>query len=428
MDLHGHAGGLSAAPPAARPGAVLLLTALGVAFGLAFLPGYWDPDLDRLREVILAHRNGLITGSVDGLFDGPVTDVAVQTDGKVLVVGYHDWQAGIGIARLDGAGSLDRRFMRRANQDTLGRLTGTADQVEIAGDGGILVAGDLILEGRYRPLVRFHPDGRLDEAFLAASSPLPGDPMFRRSERLVLRADGSMLLIDVGPPVTAILVRRDGTPEPGFLETAEGAAWRDVVRGADDRIAPRPELIPREPESEDEGWYQLVGQYPDGRTLLVRHRPVPRPVPQGEPWVDFMPGCGNEPVPMESHLVRETERRIEELPLGPVGCPRPDGRNSLLEVSSAALRPDGSAVLAGTLPVLASGRCETFAIWRMMPDGRLDPGFRKTATSEISGGTSGARRVAVLHDGGILLAGGFTSVQGQPRAHVARLRPDGTLR
>lgn len=64
----------------------------------------------------------------------------------------------------------------------------------------------------------------------------------------------------------------------------------------------------------------------------------------------------------------------------------------------------------------------TPGVVRLNPDGSVDPTFR------VGTGADGAVRALLLQpDGRILVGGGFTSFNGQPRIRLARLNDDGTL-
>ncbi len=90
------------------------------------------------------------------------------------------------------------------------------------------------------------------------------------------------------------------------------------------------------------------------------------------------------------------------------------------------LQPDGKLVaclnnLSDASP--SDGRIVDLA--RLNPDGSLDQDFQKPV---LLGGLSGVFAPPVLDTNGfIYLAGGFTSVNNQPRQGVARLNPDGSL-
>ena len=433
-----------------RPSVVLLLSALGVALPLATLPDYWDWDLHRLREVIrrdqklsaqyagsiqavaaerraaeeasqaaheVARVKGRVTGSIQRLFDGFVADIVQQPDGKIVVVGFHN-VPGVGVARLNFDGSLDQEFVRHASRQTAGDLTGVPGQVALVPDGGVLVAGRFDFEGRPRALVRFRPDGTLDEPFLSVTAALPRDARSDRQPRVAIQPDSTIVFVEFGygsrPPV---LLRSDGAIDQGWDPAAGGVRWDRPSLGADQRVVPRPRGLPDD--------FLYLGVQPDGRTLAVRTQDVPPPSVQWD-W-DF----GDDPPRRESHLVRVgSDGAVEELPIGAPAC---DGPSWRFEVRAVAFQRDGCVLMAGDLPFLrrigVRDECEHFAIWRITPSGALDPQFRRTSRPELMVGQEATtvNKILVLDDGRIMIGGAFTSVQGQPRVHLARLLPDGSV-
>lgn len=92
------------------------------------------------------------------------------------------------------------------------------------------------------------------------------------------------------------------------------------------------------------------------------------------------------------------------------------------QVIAIAVQPDGKILLVGYFSRVNDEPRGNIA--RLNPDGTLE----STATfNPGSGATGGILGLAVQPDGKIVIAGGFTSVDGQERNTVARLHPDGTL-
>lgn len=465
-----------------RPGVVLLLTVLGLAVLLATLPDYWDWDLHRLREVIrrdlqqsamyagsiqvvaaerranaearrtaseIARIEGRVTGSIRGLFDRFVTDIVEQPDGRIVVVGMHNIP-GVGVARLNADGSLDEEFVRNARSATAAELTGSADQVMLAPDGTVLVAGEFAVDLRPVQLVRFLSDGTVDEPFLAATAVLPPDPAFQRRPFAAIQPDGSIVFAEAGaeqrPPVR---LRSDGAIDRSWDPGAGGTGWRQPFFGADRVLVPKPPGLPEiEPPfavyvgsvpfgrttagTGSNVMMEFLGVQPDGRALLLRHRELeltgpPEPIDHSFPFGgDDTPGAE----PWESHLVRTGNGpELEVLGLRATPC---EGPSLLVHVEAIAFLPDGGALLAGDLAIPRAGidaGCDHVALWRVTSDGALDPRFRSTMMAEMIPGREASRihKIIILRDGRIVIGGAFTSVQGQPRIHLARLRPDGSV-
>ncbi len=82
------------------------------------------------------------------------------------------------------------------------------------------------------------------------------------------------------------------------------------------------------------------------------------------------------------------------------------------------VQPDGMILVAGPFTTL-NGQPHS-GIGRLYPDGRLDSTFNAQVSSTV-------RALLLQPDGKIVIGGDFTVVNGQPRSHLARLNPDGSL-
>ncbi len=87
---------------------------------------------------------------------------------------------------------------------------------------------------------------------------------------------------------------------------------------------------------------------------------------------------------------------------------------------TAAVQDDGKLLIGGTLTTV--GGAPAGRLVRLNPDGTVDASFPQ--------GTGFNALVLAIHlmdDGRILVGGGFTEFDGQPKQRIARLMPDGTL-
>ncbi len=94
--------------------------------------------------------------------------VAIQPDGGIVVAGYVGFDATLAIARYLPDGSLDATF--GSGGKVTGTVPGRGYAVAIQPDGGILVAGEAVVDGSSTDfadflLARYLPDGTLDAAF-----------------------------------------------------------------------------------------------------------------------------------------------------------------------------------------------------------------------------------------------------------------------
>ncbi len=89
-------------------------------------------------------------------------------------------------------------------------------------------------------------------------------------------------------------------------------------------------------------------------------------------------------------------------------------------VLALALQPDGRVVVGGTFTIVYG--TSRNAIARLNSNGTVDTSFI------VGSGANGpVQAVALQSDGKILIGGDFTSFNGTPRAHIARLNTNGTL-
>lgn len=90
-------------------------------------------------------------------------------------------------------------------------------------------------------------------------------------------------------------------------------------------------------------------------------------------------------------------------------------------VWALAIQPDGEILVGGDFTTLANHSCNR--IGRLNSDGSLDSSFN----ADVGADHSVVYRIAIQPDGKIIIAGDFTSVNGQPRNNIARLNADGSL-
>jgi uncharacterized delta-60 repeat protein len=88
------------------------------------------------------------------------------------------------------------------------------------------------------------------------------------------------------------------------------------------------------------------------------------------------------------------------------------------EVSSLAVQVDGKILVGGSFTTL--GGQARLCIGRLKGDGTMDTGFNPWAAGYVYS-------LAVQADGKILVGGGFTTLGGQARNYIGRLNTDGTL-
>jgi len=89
--------------------------------------------------------------------------------------------------------------------------------------------------------------------------------------------------------------------------------------------------------------------------------------------------------------------------------------------SAVTVDAEGRILVAGSYTTAPA-----YGIRRFLPDGTLDPSFKRVAI-EATGGEYEVTQMVVQPDGLILVSGGFNRINQQARPGIARLRSDGAL-
>jgi uncharacterized delta-60 repeat protein len=141
----------------------LLLCLIGMSLTVIAAPSNLDPTFGVLGKVV---------SSPDGLETTFGNDMALQADGKIVMVGnWVQYASGIMVARYNANGSLDMTFGTNGwSAATFGAPSETATSVAIQADGKIVVGGTVRTSTTGSPpadfgLVRFNSDGSLDTTF-----------------------------------------------------------------------------------------------------------------------------------------------------------------------------------------------------------------------------------------------------------------------
>ncbi|MDH4063418.1 MAG: hypothetical protein OEW19_03385, partial [Acidobacteriota bacterium] len=324
-------------------------------------------------------------GSVDLTFnpqpDGPVADVAVQQDGRVLIVGsFTTLGSGPGavprrrIARLAADGAVDPGFNPGADA--------AVTAIDLQPDGRILIGGDFSAVGGgagttvRRGIARLNADGAIDPGF----DPGANDAVWAFARQ----ADGRIV---VGGPFTTLGGGGTGTAMRSHLGrlSADGALDEAFNPGVDDDVA-------------------AVVLQPDGRILVMGA-------------FTAIGGGGTGATP---------RARVARLQLDGAVDPGFDpGANVVAH--AVAVQPDGKIVVGGSFTLLGGGGTGTAVrhhIGRLYADGSLD--------ADLDPMTNGRASVQVQPDGKLVLYGTFTTLGGGTsgtitRHHLARLDAGGSV-
>jgi uncharacterized delta-60 repeat protein len=168
-------------------------------------------------------------GQPNGIFVKP-RDLAVQSDGKLLVTGAFTTR--FFLARFDSAGNLDPAF------GTGGIVTseqgGAGQALAVQADGRIVVAGPGTNEFLVR---RFTPSGALDTTFggdgIATATPGPSGSASDAPSGIAIQPDGRIVVAGVADSDFAVVrFIADGTLDPSF--DGDGMLRTDFRDGSSD--------------------------------------------------------------------------------------------------------------------------------------------------------------------------------------------------
>jgi uncharacterized delta-60 repeat protein len=358
-------------------------------------PGDLDPTFG---------NGGLVISDFPGFANVTATSVAVQPDGRVIVVGATYPSSGhgsrFGLTRFNPDGSLDDSFGDggRVTTPFSGWDGGGAGSVAVQPDGRIVVAGSVgnsaikFPEGRFA-LARYNSDGSLDPSFGTGGVVITAFPRENSAIALgiALQPDGRIVAAGElsNPPVGIHLgvarYNSDGSLDPSFgtggLVDTTISGLVHVTRGI----------------AVGGGHIVVViqGYTTDYRLVLARYN--------DDGSLDPSFGSGG---------------------LVSTAFPGFDGATG----ESVAVLADGRILTAGSA-VNRSPQDERFALARYAPDGSLDPtfgtgGFVTTAFDQFQ---AYAYAMAFQRNGRIVLAGGVYSGTIGTQFALARYDSDGTL-
>jgi len=306
-------------------------------------------------------------GTLDSAFrstgSGPnnsVTRLAVQPDGKILIAGAFtqvDGQAKSRIARLNADGGLDTSFDVGAG--TGGPLVSAITPLP---DGKILLGGYFSsFNGQaYGSVVRLNASGSVDTSFTANA--------YGNVYSIVRQPDGKIV---IGGEQGIFRANANGTVDPGFnVGTAPNNFVLNVAVQADNKILMT-------------GMFTTVGG-------LARSK-IARLNPDGsvESTATFNPGSG------------------------------PSGTFLGGAMECLALQADGKILIAGDLTFM-DGQARN-GIARLNSDGSIESLGSFDIGTGVASTFPGVNSLALDGEGGILIGGAITSVNGTVRSGLVRL-------
>lgn len=184
--------------------------------------------------------NGIVTTTFPGATFSSATGIAIQNDGKILVVGSVTIGANpsqLGVARYNADGTLDTTF------GTNGLVTAAnlpkATDVALAADGSIYISGN---DGSNFVLMHMDSTGTMDAAFGTNGVVIASVPGSATAYSLALQADGKIVLAGEATPggslntaMAFVRFNTNGTLDATFGDG--GSTIVDVSSGIDQALS-----------------------------------------------------------------------------------------------------------------------------------------------------------------------------------------------
>ena len=424
----------------------------------------------------VAAESSVLPGTLDPAFQvqlhasGSLGNVAVQADGKLLVVGrFSDFNGASApsLARLNTDGSVDTSF-----QPTAGALLG-AVAFALQSDGRIVVSGQFRSPDgtAFSSIDRLNADGTPDSSF--AANIMLDDEAYR----ILLQPDGKVLIGGYFTTVNGVTrnhlarLNADGSLDTSFNLGADmtfiegplavqadgkilfastylnvgGVAYPGLVRlNTDGSIDPSYQSSLMQNTS-----VNTIALLADGKALISGNlgnaQSVERLNMDGTVDASFNAGSFDT-TPVGVILVSDGEvvvngnfTQVQGLLRPGIVRLRTDGSvdsafvppadglvgEQYADSDTVAAQADGKLVLVGRFVFVGSQPSPSIARFNL--DGSLDTSFHP-GTGAGAGSPSGvAEALAVQPDGKVLIGGEFSFVNGVPSIGYARLNADGSL-
>jgi len=360
-----------------------------------------------------------------------VSSIAIQSDGKIVISGAFtafNGTTATRIARLNSDGTLDTTFVTNTGTG----LSGGATSIAIQSDGKIVLGGNFttLNSATVNRIARLNSDGTPDTAFTTNTSAGASAGIFK----IAIQSDGKIVLVGDFSTFNSITARRvarlnsDGTRDAAFITNvnngASGIVYSAVIQ-SDEKIV-------------------VAGQFTSFNGATVGN--IVRLNSDGTRDTTFTTntGVGFENPALSLALqsdgkivvggnffnfnTRNGVNRIARLNSdGTI-----DTSFSMVKglvtnatapatVSAVAIQSDGKIVLGGIF--ISFGGTTANRIVRLNSDGTFDTTF---ATNIGTGANGSVTELAIQSDGKIVVGGSFTTFNGVTVNYIARLNSDGT--
>ena len=359
----------------------------------------------------------------------PIHAVAVQSDGKVIIGGRFGVLAGVGgarptgVVRLNSTGTRDPSFVIKSGAPNDGVF-----EYAVQPDGKVLVLGQYTLLGNL-PRTRFgrlNSDGTVDDLFV---------PAVNDHTAFGVQPDGKIIVAGYRFGMTGTFpIRRlnsDGTIDPGFVaesttdtSSENNRNIEDVAIQSDGKIlvagnfiaingVPKKGIVRLLSNGAIDSTFNPSVITP-GMEFVIVERVIVQP--DGKIWIAGSFRDNPSRVIAVFRLTSEGAPETFTQISSPVG-----GDNIFFQLVQQF---DGKILIAGNFSGVHS--FQTRWVGRINYDGTPDTTF---AAPVVTGGVNpGAiTAIAPLRSGRVLVGGGFSTIGGVTKTGLARLHADGTV-
>ena len=332
-----------------------------------------------VNRIVRLNSNGtrdtaFTTNTGTGL-TGNVNAIAIQSDGKIVLVGAFGTFNGVtsvGIARLNSDGTLDTAFTTNTGTGT----NNVVNSIAIQSDGKIVLGGQFTTfnGATVNRIVRLNSDGTLDTAFTTNT----GTGASGTVSAIAIQSDGKIVLVGQFTTFNGVTVNRivrlntDGTRDTAFTtNTGTGA----------------------------NGNVNAIAIQSDGKIVI------------GGLFATFNDVTVNRIVRLNSDGTLDTAFTTNT------------GTGADFTVSAIAIQSDGKILIGGQFTTFND--VTVYQIVRLNTDGTSDTAF---TTNTGTGANGVVNSIAIQSDGKIVIGGAaFTIFNGVTVPRIARLSSDGLI-
>lgn len=425
---------------------------------------FYTPSTAFREKVVRLNANGSVDSSFNrGIGEyGGVNSIALQPDGRVLIVGYFITVNNISrnyVARLNANGTLDSSFDPGTGANYF------VDAVALQPDGKAVIAGTFgMVNGAVRTsIARLNGNGGLDSSFNPGAGIYAGFGEGASVYSLAAQPDGKVLIggifytingmshnkiarlnadgsldssfnpgTDANGQIYSLAVQPDGKVLiGGFFYTVNGTSRTHIARlnadgSLDDSFNPG--------TGPDQVVFSVALQ-PDGKVLIggrfttvngTLRSKIARLNADGSLDTTFAAGAGGSgtvlsiAVQPDGKILTGSDYITRLKTNGSFDATFDPGTGVNGLVRSIVLQPDGRVLIGGDFATFNGTSINQIA--RLNTDGSRDSTF-----DPGTGPNDHVFSVALQSDGKVLIGGKFTTVNGAARNHLARLNADGSL-